>query len=291
MEREVEMKGIARWGGWFALAAVASLLFCSPASAQFSEPTQSIAVRPQFLKDIRIDQKLNAQVPLDLTFVDENGQPVQLKQYFSPGRPVVLSLVYFTCPMLCTQVLNGLLNVLKEQTSLDAGKDFEVLTVSIDPTDTPALAKAKQEMYTGIYARPTGAAGWHFLTGREPQIRALADAVGFHYAYDPESHQYAHASGIMVLTPDGRVSRYFYGIEYHARDMRLGLVEASGGKIGTPVDALLLLCCQYDPHTGRYGVLIARILKAAGGLTIVLMGIAIFFLARSERYALPAKKS
>lgn len=279
---------VVRVGG-LAILMIASLWFCARASAQFSDPTQSIGVRPELLKDIRIEQKLNAQVPLDLSFVDEDGQAVQLKQYFNRGRPVVLSLVYFTCPMLCTQVLNGVLNSLKHQT-FTIGKDFDVLTVSIDPTDTPVLAKAKQEMYTGIYARPTGASGWHFLTGKEPQIRALADAVGFHYAYDPESHQYAHASGIMILTAEGKVSRYFYGIEYHERDMRLGLVEASNGKIGTPVDELLLLCCQYDPHTGRYGVLIARILKAAGALTILIIGTAIFFLARSERHALPAKR-
>jgi protein SCO1 len=271
-------------------AAIVGLFVCGSTAAQFSAPTQSIGVRPEFLKDVRIEQKLNAQVPLDLSFVDENGKAVQLKDYFQPGKPVVLSLAYYTCPMLCTQVQNGILNSLKLQ-SFDAGKDFEVLTVSIDPTDKPVLAKAKQEMYTGIYGRPTGAEGWHFLTGQEPQIRALADAVGFRYAYDPESHQYAHASGIMILTPDGKVSRYFYGIEYHARDMRLGLVEASGGTIGTPVDELLLLCCQYDPHTGRYGVLVSRILKFAAGLTVVLMGIAIFFLARSEHYSMPARKS
>jgi len=283
------VKGKAGRIGVVAILAILSLGLCAGASAQFSEPTQSIGVRPELLKDIRIDQKLNAQVPLDLAFVDENGKQVQLSQYFHQGKPVVLSLVYYSCPMLCTQVLNGMLNSLKQQT-LSIGKDFDVLTVSIDPTDTPILAKAKQEMYTGIYARPTGASGWHFLTGKEPQIRALADAVGFHYAYDPESHQYAHASGIMILTADGRVSRYFYGIEYHERDMRLGLVEASGGKIGTPVDALLLLCCQYDPHTGRYGVLISRILKAGGLLTMLIIGIAIFFLARSEHYALPARR-
>jgi len=283
------VKGKAGRVGAVAILVISSLGLCARASAQFSEPTQSIGVRPELLKDVRIDQNLNAQVPLDLAFVDENGKPALLSQYFHQGKPVVLSLVYYSCPMLCTQVLNGLLNSLKQQT-FTIGKDFDVLTVSIDPTDKPILAKAKQEMYTGIYARPTGASGWHFLTGKEPQIRALADAVGFHYAYDPESHQYAHASGIMILTAEGKVSRYFYGIEYHARDMRLGLVEASDGKIGTPVDALLLLCCQYDPHTGRYGVLIARLMKVAGALTILIIGIAIFFLARSEHYALPARR-
>ena len=269
-----------------ALCAAASLLAAPRASGQFSAPMQSIAIKPELLKDVRIEQKLNAPIPLNLAFVDEHGNNVFLADYFNHGKPVILNLVYFTCPMLCTQVTNGLLNALKAQ-SLDVGKDFEVLTISIDPTDTVGDAKAKWEMYTGIYGRPGAAEGWHFLTGKDPEIHALADAIGFHYAYDPQSHQYAHASGIMLATADGHMSRYFYGIEYHARDMRLGLVEASGGKIGTPVDELLLLCCQYDPGTGRYSVLISRILKAAAGFTILAIGIAIFFLARSEHYALP----
>lgn len=280
----------ARRGCLSAIVMVAGLCLCGSARAQFSDPTQNIGVRPELLKDVGIDQKLNAQVPLDLSFVDETGKAVQLKDYFGQGRPVVLTLVYYNCPMLCTQVLNGTLNTLKLQT-LDIGKDFNVITVSIDPTDTPRVAKAKWEMYTGIYDRPTGAQGWHFLTGQEPQIHALANAVGFRYAYDSESHQYAHASVIMVLTPEGKVSRYLYGIEYPSRDMRLALVEASEGKIGTPVDQLLLFCYHYDPHTGKYGVLVSRILKFAGGLTVVLMGIAIFFLARSEHYSMPARKS
>lgn len=278
------------YGRISAVLLVAGLCLTGAARAQFSDPTQNIGVRPELLKDVGIDQKLNAQVPLDLSFVDENGNAVQLEDYFGQGKPVVLTLVYYNCPMLCTQVLNGTLNSLKLQ-SLDVGKDFNVITVSIDPTDKPKLARAKWEVYTGIYSRPTGAQGWHFLTGQEPQIRALANAVGFRYAYDADSHQYAHASAIMVLTPEGKVSRYLYGIEYPSRDMRLALVEASEGKIGTPVDQLLLFCYHYDPHTGKYGVLVSRILKFAGGLTVVLMGIAIFFLARSEHYSLPARRS
>jgi protein SCO1/2 len=276
-----------------ALASVAlacALFLCAaPARAQFQDPTQNIGVRPELLKEVGIDQKLGSQVPLGLSFHDEKGNVVQLNRYFGHGKPVVLSLVYFTCPMLCTQVENGLLNSLKLQ-SLDVGKDFEVLTVSIDPSDKPGMAKVKSELYTGIYGRPGAADGWHFLTGDQPQIKQLADSVGFRYAYDPDSKQYAHASAIMVLTPDGRVSRYLYGIEYPSRDMRLALIDASGDKISGPEDALLLFCYHYDPHAGRYGVAISRLLKAGGALTILLIALGVFFLARSEHYALPDGK-
>ena len=173
-----------------ALASVAlacALFLCAaPARAQFQDPTQNIGVRPELLKEVGIDQKLGSQVPLGLSFHDEKGNVVQLNRYFGHGKPVVLSLVYFTCPMLCTQVENGLLNSLKLQ-SLDVGKDFEVLTVSIDPSDKPGMAKVKSELYTGIYGRPGAADGWHFLTGDQPQIKQLADSVGFRYAYDPDS--------------------------------------------------------------------------------------------------------
>lgn len=277
---------------WLACAAISFALLAFPAmsAAQFSDPTQNIGVRPELLKEVGIDQKLNNQVPLDLTFRDETGQTVQLSKYFVPNRPVILSLVYYNCPMLCTEVLNGMLNSLKLQT-LDIGKQFEVLSVSIDPSEKPGLAARKHELYTGIYGRPGAADGWHFLTGDEPQIKALANAVGFRYAYDDQSKQFAHASGIMVLTPTGKVSRYFYGILYPARDLRLGLVEASNEKIGTPVDELLLFCYHYDPHTGKYGVLISRILKVAGAFTVLVIGLGIFFLARSEHYALPEGKA
>ncbi|MGH7837086.1 MAG: SCO family protein, partial [Candidatus Binataceae bacterium] len=242
------------------------------------------------LKQVGVDQKLNSQVPLNLTFRDETGRVAPLSEYFGHGRPVLLSLVYFTCPMLCTQVLNGVLTSVKAQT-LNIGSDFDVLTVSIDPTDSPRLASAKHDLYTGIYNRPGGAQGWHFLTGEEPQIKALADAVGFRYAYDPDSKQYAHASAIMVLTPEGKVSRYFYGIEYPTRDLRLGLVEASEGKIGSPVDEILLFCYHYDPHIGKYGLVISHVLKIAGALTVLLIGLGIFFLSRGGKSPLPESKS
>jgi protein SCO1 len=293
MAMRVSVSGISEKFHGAAVLLTGAFLACGllasagAARAQFQE--QSIGVRPELLKQVGIDQKLGSQVPLNLTFHDEKGNVVQLSQYFGHGKPVVLSLVYFTCPMLCTQVENGMLNSFKLQT-LNIGKDFDALTVSIDPTDKPRLAKVKQEMYTGIYARPGAADGWHFLTGDQPQIKQLADAVGFRYAYDPESQQYAHAAAIMVLTPEGKVSRYLYGIEYPSRDMRLALVQASEGSIGTPEDALLLFCYHYDPHAGRYGVAIARLLKAGGALTILIIGVAVFFLSRSEHYALPSDK-
>src|SRR5208282_2861283 len=258
---------------WLVGAALASafLAHTSAVSAQFADPTQGIGVRPELLKDVAIDQKLNDSIPLDLTFRDEHGNPVELARYFGT-KPVILTLVYYNCPMLCTQVLNGLDRSL-EQIPMDIGKDFNVITVSIDPTDRPVLAEAKQAVYTGMYRRPGAAFGWHFLTGEEPQIKRLADAVGFHYAYDPDSKQYAHASAIMVLTPEGKLSRYFYGVTYPERDLRLGLVEASEGKIGSPVDQVLLFCYHYDPHTGKYGLLVSRVIQLGGLLTILVGGI------------------
>jgi protein SCO1/2 len=272
-----------------AVLAVASLSCPAISRAQLADPTQNIGVRPELLKDVGIDQRLNDQIPLDLTFRDEHGRPVQLRQFFGQ-KPVILSLVYFNCPMLCTQVLNGLTSSLKLQ-SLDAGKDFNVLTVSIDPTDKPLIAEARQEMYTGMYGRPGAAQGWRFLTGEDSQIKQLANAVGFRYAFDADSKQYAHASAIMVLTPEGKISRYLYGISYPSRDLRLALVEASEGKIGTPVDSILLFCYHYDPHTGKYGLLISRVIQAGGGLTVLFLAILILGLARKEHYSLPARRA
>jgi protein SCO1 len=266
---------------------VALVLIAHPAPV--SAQVQDIAVRPDLLKDVGIDQKLNSPVPLDLTFRDESGNAVQLRQFFGQ-KPVILSLAYYNCPMLCTQVLNGLTRSLKE-VPMDVGKQFNVVTISIDPSERPVLASAKHQLYTGMYGRPGAAEGWHFLTGDEPQIKQLANAVGFRYAYDPATRQFAHASAIMVLTPEGKVSRYFYGIQYPARDMRLGLVEASEGKIGSPVDQILLFCYHYDPATGKYGLLISRVIQAAGVFTILLIGILIYVLSRGEHYALPEKRA
>ena len=259
------------------------------AKAQLTDPMQNLGTRPELLKEVGIDQKLDSAVPLDLVFRDEHGRPVQLGQFFA-GRPVVLSLVYYSCPMLCTQVLNGMSRSLKAL-PLAIGKDFNVVTVSIDPTERPTLAEAKHSLYTGIYGRPGAAEGWHFLTGDEPQIKRLAEAVGFRYAYDSDSKQFAHASGIILLTPEGKVSRYFYGIQYPERDLRLGLVEASQGKIGSPVDQLLLFCYHYDPHSGKYGLLISRVIQLSGLVTMLVLGIFLILWFRGEHYSLPSGRA
>jgi protein SCO1/2 len=275
----------------FVSGALAIALLAHPATvaAQFTDPNQGIGVRPELLKEVGVDQKLNDEIPLNLAFRDEHGRPVELAQFFG-SKPVILTLVYYNCPMLCTQVLNGLDRSL-EVLPLEIGKDFNVVTVSIDPTDRPVVAEAKQAMYAGMYRRPGAQYGWHFLTGDEPQIKQLADSVGFRYAYDPDSKQYAHASAIMLLTPSGKISRYFYGVSYPERDLRLGLVEASQGKIGSPVDAVLLFCYHYDPHTGKYGLLISRVLQLGGILTVLVGGIFLIFLFRGEHYALPGRKA
>src|ERR1700733_9528236 len=271
------------------LAVAAGLaLPARPVAAQLSDPMQSVGVRPDLLKDVGIDQKLNQQVPLDLIFHDENGNTVKLGQFFGQ-KPVILSLVYFNCPMLCTQVLNGMEASMKGL-PMDAGNQFEAVTVSIDPSDKPVMASVKKQMYMGMYGHANAAQGWHFLTGDEAQIKQLAGSVGFRYAYDPDSKQFAHASAIMVLTPDGKLSKYFYGIQYSPRDLRLGLVEASARKIGTPVDAMLLFCYHYDPHTGKYGLLISRLIQAGGLLTVLAIGLTMLILFPRERYSLPSYK-
>jgi protein SCO1/2 len=271
------------------LISIALLVSPAACSAQLTGPVQNIGVRPELLKDVGIDQKLNAVIPLGLTFRDENGHAVRLSEIFGQ-KPVVLALVYYNCPMLCTQVLNGLDRSLKD-VPMDVGKEFNVVTVSIDPSETSKLASAKHDLYAGIYGRPGAAPGWHFLTGEESQILQLANAVGFRYAYDADSKQFAHASAVMVLTPEGKISRYFYGITYPARDMRLGLVEASEGKIGSAVDQVLLFCYHYDPVTGKYGLLISRLIKTGGLLTVLAIGILILLLSRTEHYELPEHKA
>lgn len=268
-------------------AARAQTYYAQPPANGEDGPLQGSAVKPDLLRDVALDQRLNNSIPLDLAFRDDHGKPVHLRDFFRPGKPVVLSLVYYQCPMLCTQVLNGMATGMKAL-PLEMGKDFEVVTVSIDPHDTPEYAEAKHELYAGFYTKPGAATGWHFLVGDEPQIEQLAAAVGFHYAYDPATKQFAHPSGIMVLTPDGRLARYYYGIKYPERDLRLGLVEASAGKIGSPVDQILLYCYHYDPATGKYGLLISRVIQIAGILTVLAIGILIAVLLRRENYALAA---
>jgi protein SCO1/2 len=235
---------------------------------------------PAPLRQVGIDQRLNNQVPLNLVFADENGQQVELGKYFG-RKPVILSLVYYDCPMLCTQVLNGLAGSLKAL-KFDVGREFEVVTVSFDPREKPELARQKKDGYMARYGREGGGAGWHFLTGDEASIKALADAVGFRFAWDEETKQFAHASGIMILTPDGKVSRYFYGIEYAPRDMQLGLVEASNNKIGSPVDQILLYCFHYDPQTGKYGFAIMNAIRITGFATFFGLALLIIMMKRRE---------
>ena len=236
---------------------------------------------PGVLSEVGIDQRLNEQVPLDLPFRDEQGAEVRLGDYFGE-RPVILALAYYECPMLCTLVLNGLVKALKVLT-FDPGREFEIVTVSIDPSETPALAAAKKATHLKEYDRPGAAAGWHFLTGDAPAIEQLARAVGFRYRYVPEQQQYAHAAGIMVLTPDGRLARYFYGAEYSPRDLRFGLIDAAQHKIGTLADQLLLFCFHYNPTTGKYGAFAMGSMRAAGILTVLALGTFIVVMLRRER--------
>jgi protein SCO1 len=239
------------------------------------------ASTPTILNKVGITQNLNAQIPPDLMFRDETGKSVRIGDFFG-RKPIVLSLVYFDCPALCTEVLNGELRTMKA-ISLDLGEDFDAVTVSFEPKDTPALAKAKRDVYAGQYGRPGAVDHWHFLTGDQQSIEALTNAAGFQYAYDSSIRQYAHAAAILVLTPDGRIDRYFYGVVYPARDVRLGLVEASEGKIGTLTDHALLYCYQYDPMTGKYGVVVMNVLRAAGGLTVLILGIFMVIMFLRER--------
>jgi protein SCO1 len=243
----------------------------APAQPTFNMIDPNLKAKlPAALQGVGIDQRLDQQVPLNLVFRDEAGRPVPLASFFH-GKPVLLALVYYRCPMLCTQILSGVVSSLKA-VSLNPGRDFEVVSVSFDPKDTPETAAEKKENYLRRYNRPNTANGFHFLTGDETNIKALTDAVGFHYRYDPISQQFAHASGIMILTPDGRLSRYFYGVEYAPRDVRLGLVEASNNKIGTPVDQILLFCFHYDPTTGKYGAFAINLLRGVGAVFGLLFG-------------------
>ena len=231
---------------------------------------QSPASSTSIIKDVRFEQRLNEQVPLDVTFRDERGNDVKLADYFGQ-KPVILSLVYYQCPMLCTLVLNGLTETLIEQ-KFNIGEQFNVVTISFDPRETPSLAQAKKSTYLARYGRKGAAEAWHFLTGDEQNITRIAAAVGFHYRFDPATGQFAHPSGIIVLTPQGKIARYFYGIEYPARDVRFGLIEAAQERIGSPVDQVLLLCYHYDPKSGKYSSLAMGSVRVAGVLTLLGLG-------------------
>jgi protein SCO1/2 len=263
----------------------ALLLLTSSATAQYAQPPVGpvpTGKSNEVLKKVDIEQRLNNQIPLDLKFRDETGREVRLAEYFAKGKPVALTLVYYECPMLCNQVLNGAVGAF-QGLQFTAGKEFEVVTVSFDPREGPELAAKKKETYLRRYKREGAEAGWHFLTGDKASIDALAEAVGFRYAWDEQSQQFAHASAVMVATPQGRLSHYFYGIDYAPKDLRLALVEASEGKIGSPVDSLLLFCYHYDPASGRFAPVMG-VLRAAGVLTVfAVVGLLVFLTRKSRR--------
>jgi protein SCO1/2 len=255
------------------LAAALALGLAASAGAWVREPPSPkppAAERPKILTAVGFDQRLGEKLPLDAAFRDEAGRTVKLGDYFG-ARPVVFVLAYYECPMLCTLSLNGLSSAL-DVLSYAPGKDFEIVTVSFEPKETPALAAAKKAAYLRRYKREGAAAAWHFLTGDAPEIKRLTDAVGFRYAWDDTTKEYAHASGVLVLTPDGRVSRYLYGIEYAPKDLRFAIYEAAQGKILSPVDQILLYCYHYDPALGRYGATVLGILRVAAVFTLIGMG-------------------
>lgn len=233
------------------------------------------------LREIAYDQKLDEQVPLDLEFKDEEGKSVRLGDYFG-RKPVVLVMGYYECPMLCTLVLNELIKSMRV-INFNVGDEFNIVTVSINPKETPQLAAAKKEVYLKEYGRTDAAHGWHFLTGKDASIKPLANAVGFRYVYDKETRQFAHAAGIVILTPKGKISRYLYGVEYSPKSLRLGLVEASKNRIGSPVDRILLLCYHYDPAKGRYGIAIMNLMRVACFATVFCLGGYIIGMLRKER--------
>jgi protein SCO1/2 len=235
--------------------------------------------RPALLRNVGIDQKMGAQVPIDLPFEDESGRPVTLRQYL--GKPVILALVYYQCPSLCNMVLNGVLRSVKNL-EMTAGDEYDIVAVSFDPRETPEMAAAKKASYLKGYDRAGAEQGWHFLTGREASSKSLAESVGFHFAYDSVTNQYAHGSAMMILTPEGKVTRYFYGIEYPARDVRFGLEEASNRRIGSPVDAVLLYCYHYDPANGKYGLVIMNALRLAGFATVAALATFMIIMFRRD---------
>jgi len=264
----------------------------TPALAQTSGPAASgyrrdpgvtASAVPAPLREIGFDQNLDHLVPLDTVFRDEGGRTVRLGDYFG-RRPVVLLFAYYDCPMLCTQVINGLSSALGVL-SLEPGKDFEIVTVSFNPKDTPATASAKKATYLERYHRPGADTAWHFLSGDQSSIDRLTKAAGFRYVWDAQTKQFAHPTGVIVLTPEGRLARYLFGIEYGPRNLRFALVEASAGRVGSAVDSLLLYCYHYDPATGRYGLVIMRAMRIGGAVTVLTLVAFIVVMLRKERHA------
>ena len=237
-------------------------------------------LRPPGLKNVGIEQRLDEQIPRDLVFRDQTGKSVRLGDYFG-SKPMILNLVYYKCPMLCSEVLSGLTSALKPM-KLDVGKDFEVLTISFDPRETPQDATATGAQYLKRYGRPGAAQGWHFLTGPAESIDSLTKAAGFQYQYDKGSGQFAHSTAILVLTPEGRIAQYYYGVEFPSKDLRLALVQASQNKIGNVVDQILLYCYHYDPSAGKYNLMIFRVLRVGGVATMLLLGGLMFIMFRRD---------
>ncbi len=282
------------------LLSLSILLLTTNASAQKSEhynsplyapktydPTQAgvSSGLPSALKSVGIEQKLNEQLPLDSEFKDENGNIVKLGDYFGTGKPVILALVYYECPMLCNEVLNGLTGSLKG-ISFDAGKEFEVVAISFDARENekPELAKNKKASYLNRYARVGAENGWHFLTGTQSEIDKVTTAVGFNYKFDEATNQFAHAGGVMIITPNGKISRYLYGIDYSPKDLKFGLMDSAEGKIGNPAEQLYLYCFHYDPATGKYGLTILKVLRLMAIATVLGLGGMLFvFWRRNKR--------
>jgi protein SCO1/2 len=262
------------------LVAAGFTSFAQGQGGVFRGPQGTSTPPPSILKQVGIEQHLNGQLPLDLKFRDEIGREVKLGDYFGK-KPIVLSMVYYECPMLCGEVLNGEASVFSA-IKFDIGKEYEVVTVSFDPRETPDLARAKKRNFVERYGRPGGDEGWHFLTGSQESVDALTKAVGFNYAWDRQTQQFAHAAAIMVVTPEGKISQYFYGVEYSPKDLRFGLVQASNNKVGNVVDQILLYCYHYDPRTGRYGAIVSRALSIGGALTVLILGGFIIIMFRLE---------
>ena len=265
---------------------IATLLLAASASYAQTVPSDmgpTAATMPLALENVGFEPQLNAQMPLDLSFRDESGRSVQLRDYFGQ-KPVVLAFVYYGCPMLCNQVQQGVVGTLR-MLSFNPGRDYEVVFVSFDSRETPGMAAEKKNTSLAHFRRPETSSGWHFLTGSKESIEAATKAANFRFSFDAKNNLFAHASGVMILTPDGRISRYFYGVEYPGRDMRLGLVDASAGKIGTPIDHVLLFCFHYDPAAAAYSASILKIIRLAGVLTILCLAGGILISRRRETLA------
>jgi len=270
------------------LLAASALAIAQPPSAFQDKTTQPASqMSPADLSNVGIDQRLDQPVPLDLQFKDETGKTVKLGDYFHSGRPVILNLVYYTCPMLCGEELAG------EASALGAlrftpGNEYGVVSVSFNPDETPKDAAEKKQVYIARMnehlEHKTNGDGWHFLTGQEPEIKQLADAVGFRYRRDPRTGQFIHAAAIMIVTPAGRIAQYYYGVEFSPKDIRLGLIEASQDKIGTLVDQVVLYCYHYDPNTGRYGAVVTNIMRVAGAATMLVLGGFLIVMYRRESH-------